>query len=93
MIHLAKTPEEDSYDDEMVATKPDDSPLSDTNKPVHIIDEISAAALIEHSLRAVWMLPGGFYVLGIFLVTSETGILDDPESIQKLKHIVTQLSE
>lgn len=88
---MAKTPE-NAYEEEMTTQSTNNEPSPSETKSIKNIDNIDAAALIEHSLRAIWMLPGGFYVLGIFLVTPETGILEQ-ENLQKLKLVLMQLAE
>lgn len=90
---MAKTPE-NAYEDEIMTTQPTNDENSQLEKKsVHNIDNIDVAALIEHSLRTTWMLPGGFFVLGIFLVTPETGIFDKQDNVQKLKLVLMQLAE
>lgn len=43
---------------------------SDTNVPIKTIDDISEFWIADHAKHATRMLPGGMYVLGIFVIST-----------------------
>lgn len=81
VVHLAKTPEE-PLDDQ--------NSQSSSTPSIKNIDSINAVQMIEHGLNALRQIPGSFFVLGIFVVSSQP-ITEQPEDMLKLKGILKQL--
>lgn len=78
---MAKSPEEPS----------DDMNSQSLSVPgVKNIDSINAVQMIEHGLNALRQIPGSFFVLGIFVVSSQP-ITEQAEDMLKLKGILKQL--
>lgn len=56
------------------------------------VESINAATLVDHALSAIRMMPGGLYILGIFVV-SANNVFESKDDFRKLKLSVKQLSE
>lgn len=63
---------------------------SSSTPSIKNIDSINAVQMIEHGLNALRQIPGSFFVLGIFVVSSQP-ITEQVEDMVKLKGILKQL--
>jgi len=85
VIHLAKTQDDISNDD----SSKDSSQLS---VQVKSVKTINSEVLVDHALNALRMIPGSFFVLGIFIVSPQN-VFDNPDDFKHLKSILQQLAE
>lgn len=83
VIHLAKTSEDQPNDD-----------LSKDSTKVEVknVKSINSEVLVDHALNALRMIPGSFFVLGIFIVSPQN-VFDNSEDFKHLKTILQQLAE
>lgn len=86
-VHFARTPKETFDDLNSLSTDPPRIPIL-----VNSVENINAALVIEHALNALRMVPGCFYILGIFVVSPKS-IFENTDDLIKLKVILKQLSE
>lgn len=84
VIHLAKTSEDLPNDDPS-----EDSPSSSEVKNVK---SINAEVLVDHCINALRMIPGSFFVLGIFVVSPQN-VFDNQDDFKQLKTILQQMVE
>lgn len=84
---MAKTPEETFDDLNSLSTDPPRIPVL-----VKSVENINAALIIEHALNALRMVPGSFFVLGIFVISAKS-VFEYSDDLVKLKTILKQLSE
>ncbi len=56
------------------------------------VKSINSEVLVDHALSALRMIPGSFFVLGIF-IASPQNVFDNPEDFKHLKTILQQLVE
>lgn len=84
VIHFARTPPVQAATEKIEKNKK----ASDTNVPIKKIENISEFWIADHAKHATRMLPGGMYVLGIFVI-SETDLLSPFNG--KLRAILNQI--
>lgn len=83
VIHLAKTSE----------TNPNDDSSKDSSQvEVKNVRSIDSEVLVDHALSALRMIPGSFFVLGIFIVSPQN-VFDNSEDFKHLKSTLQQLAE
>ena len=72
----------------------DDLNTNDNNDSVVVEDiaGINAEVFIAHALNTLRMIPGSFYVLGIFVVSAKK-VFENDEDSMSLKTILKQLFE
>ncbi|XP_041976537.1 protein odr-4 homolog [Aricia agestis] len=80
VIHLARTPEEKSDTDS-------EQSYTSEKTPIKNLSGVSEAWVADHAKHVTRMLPGGMFVMGIFIV-SEGDIFEDPTSFSKAKTIL-----
>lgn len=85
VIHLAKTQEDISSDD----SSKDSSQLS---VQVKNVKSINSEVLVDHALNALRMIPGSFFVLGVFIVSPQN-VFDNSDDFKHLKTVLQQLVE
>lgn len=54
--------------------------------------DIKSEVLVDHALNALRMVPGSFFVLGIFVVSKQS-LFDNSEDFKHSKIILQQLAE
>lgn len=81
VVHLVRSPEQVL-----------DSPPSTGLINIQTVNDIKESAIIDHAKHVTRMLPGGFWVLGIFVCTS-TDIFSDTAAQSRLKSIIYQLKK
>ncbi|KAG4077047.1 hypothetical protein HA402_016034 [Bradysia odoriphaga] len=88
VIHLAKTSESLPNDNS------DDSSKDSTVPQLEVVNVkgINSEVLVDHALSALRMIPGSFFVLGIF-VASPQNVFDNLEDFKHLKTVLQQLVE
>ncbi|CAG9864393.1 unnamed protein product [Phyllotreta striolata] len=79
VVHFAKTPPYQSQDDKKSQKTP--------NKP-NSLEDFNEGWLADHARQATRMLPGGMYVLGIFVVSPEDVFSPFNTKIKSLLHSV-----
>lgn len=84
---MAKTPEDTFEDLNSLSSDPPRIPVLVKN-----IENINAETVIEHGLNTLRMIPGSFFVVGIFVVSTKS-VFDDASDMQKLKTIINQMAE
>lgn len=83
VIHLAKTSED---------ILNDDTSKDSTQIEVNDVKDIKSEVLVDHALNALRMVPGSFFVLGIFVVSKQS-LFDNSEDFKHSKIILQQLAE
>ncbi|XP_037046502.1 protein odr-4 homolog isoform X2 [Bradysia coprophila] len=88
VIHLAKTSEGLPNDNS------DDSSKDSTVQQLEVVNVkgINSEVLVDHALSVLRMIPGSFFVLGIF-VASPQNVFDNSEDFKHLKTVLQQLVE
>lgn len=56
------------------------------------VKSINSEVLVDHALSALRMIPGSFFVLGIFVVSPQN-VFDNSEDFKHLKTVLQQLVE
>ena len=64
----------------------------DVNDEVKDLQEIDNQIVAGHALNVTRMLPGGFYILGIFVINPKI-IFDDPALARKAKTILIDIKQ
>lgn len=88
VIHLAKTSEGSPNDNS------DDSSKDSTVPQLEVVNVkgINSEVLVDHALSALRMIPGSFFVLGVFVVTPQN-VFDNSDDFKHLKTVLQQLVE
>ncbi|XP_047514852.1 protein odr-4 homolog [Pieris napi] len=81
VIHLARTP------DEKNDASSEASYASEKPEPLRTLLDISETWVADHAKHVTRMLPGGVFVLGIF-ITSDEDIFEDPNYFSKVKSVL-----
>ncbi|XP_013141113.1 PREDICTED: protein odr-4 homolog [Papilio polytes] len=86
VIHIARTPEEKGGE----AISNDSSFVLEKQEQAKNLLGVSEAWVADHAKHVTRMLPGGMFVLGIF-ITSDEDIFEDPNYFSKVKTILNYM--
>ncbi|XP_077283826.1 protein odr-4 homolog isoform X2 [Arctopsyche grandis] len=93
VIHFARTPEDKHADtpDSGLSSDIDDSPTPEDTNNLNNVLEISENWIADHAKHVTRMLPGGMFVLGLFIVSSDD-VFNDAASLNKIRSILAHIN-
>lgn len=91
IIHLAKNHEVESSDINNEDKSTGDSDNMTITNSAESIEDVKNTIVASHVVNVTKMIPGSFYVLGIFIV-AETCIFDDVNDVQAAVHIIQDIN-
>lgn len=66
-------------------------PISDETK-LQTLLQVDSSAIVEHVLNVLKMLPGGSYIIGLFVIGPKD-IFTDANDVQKLKSLIINVEQ
>ncbi|XP_020292315.1 protein odr-4 homolog [Pseudomyrmex gracilis] len=93
IVHLAKTPPplaRNVVEETLISTSTAPAELDTTNTYIKSVKDIPLSWVADHAKHVTKMLPGGMWVLGIFIVGPED-TLGDTNNVQKLKLVLSAI--